>query len=550
MRLLSSTADVPRRILLAGVAAAALLAALLSYALGVLQPLQNAAIDESFTLRGAQAPPAGIVIIAVDNSTLQRIDAQLPLPRSYYARLLDIVHKAGPRLIGLDLQFIGVSSQPSQDRALLSAFVRDGPVLAIVSDAGDGVPAIAGVQAPRGVIAASGAVDIDSDGVLRKLMYRQVTIKTLAIQAAEIVQGRQIPAAAVPGNHAWLDYAGPPGTFPAYPMADVLAGKIPATAFAGKIVLVGVTAPIGKDVFVTSASPLPMAGVEVQANALETVLRGFPLRSSPLIWNLILITAFVLAPVALSLRLSSLLTGLASAALAIVFLGGAELSFGQGIILPVPDPIAGLAIATTGIVAVEGYLERRRRQALEKMLENFYRPAPWAFFLSYRRDQSGFIAKSLRNALMARIGRKNVFFDEKAIAPGQPFPKAITEAIMGCSVMLVIIGPYWLGALDVASGRRRLDDPDDWVRQEVQEGLRNAEAVVVPVLVDGADMPGKDDLPASIQALSDLQAFRLSGDDTPGEVDGLIDGIEQGRLRPPRPAAAPATDVIPLAPGG
>jgi CHASE2 domain-containing sensor protein len=545
----SSTADARRRILLAGVAAVALLAAIAIYALGVFQPLQNAAIDESFTLRGPQAPSAGVVIIAVDNSTLQRIDKQLPVPRSYYARLLDIVHKAGPRLIGLDLQFIGVSSQPAQDSVLLSAFANDGPVLVTVSDAGDGVPAIAGVHDPRGVIAASGAVDTDSDGVLRKLMYRQVTIKTLAIQAAEILQGHQIPATEVPGNHAWIDYAGPPGTFPTYSMADVLAGKIPAAAFAGKIVLVGVTAPIGKDVFVTSASPLPMSGVEVHANALETVLRGFPLRSSPLIWNLILIIAFVLAPVALSLRLSSLLTGLASAALAIVFLGGAELSFGQGIILPIPDPIAGLAISTAGIVAVEGYLERRRRQALEKILENFYRPAPWAFFLSYRRDQSGFIAKSLRNALMARIGRKNVFFDEKAIPPGQPFPKAITEAIMGCSVMLVIIGPYWLGARDTASDSRRLDEPDDWVRHEVEEGLRNTKAVVVPVLVDGAGMPGKNDLPASIQALSDLQAFHLSGDDTAGEVDVLIEGIEQGRLRPPRPAGTPSADVVPLAPG-
>lgn len=540
-------ADAPPRVLLAIVAAVALLAAILIYALGVLQPLQNAAIDESFTLRGPQAPPGNVVIVAVDDSTMQRLDVQLPIPRSYYARLLDTVHKAGPRLVGLDLQFIGKSSQPGQDSALLSAFARDRPVLVTVTDAGAGVPAIVGVRNPAGVILASGAVDTDSDGVLRKLLYRQVTIPTLAIRAAEIAQSRQIPMA--PGNHAWIDYAGPPGTFPTYSMADVLAGKIPAAAFTGKVVLVGVTATIAKDVFVTSASPLPMSGVEVHANALETVLRGFPLRSSSLIWNLVLIAAFVLAPAALSLRLNSLLTSLASAALAIVFLGGAEFAFGQGVILPFPDPIAGLSISTVGVLAVEGYLERRRRQALERTLENFYRPASWAFFLSYRRDQSGYIAKSLRSALIARIGRKNVFFDEKAIAPGQPFPKAITEAIMGCSVMLVLIGPYWLDARDATSSRRRLDEPDDWVRLEVEEGLRNTKAVVIPVLFDGADMPGKTGLPASIQALSDLQAFRLSGDDTTGEVDALIEGVGQGRLSPPRPAAIPATDVVPLAPG-
>ena len=545
MRLSSSTPpDAHRRILLAGVAAVALLAAVLIYALGVLQPLQNAAIDESFTLRGAQAPAGGIVIIAVDNSTLQAIDAQLPIPRSYYARLLDIVHKARPKLIGLDLQFIGVSPLPGQDSALLSAFARDGPVLVAVSDAGVGVPAIAGVRSPTGVIPASGAVDTDSDGVLRKLMYAQVTIKTFAIRAAEIVRGQLVPVAAVPGNHAWIDYAGPPGTFPTYSMADVLDGKIPATAFAGKIVLVGVTAPIGKDVFVTSASPLPMSGVEVQANAIETVLRGFPLQSSALIWNLILIVAFVLVPVALNLRLSSLLAGLSSLALAIVFLGGAELAFGQGVILPFPDPIAGLAISTAGVMAVDGYVERSKRQALEKLLENFLRPAHWAFFVSYRRDQSSFIARSLRTALAARLGSKSVFLDERSIYPGQQFPRQIKEAVLGSSVMLVIIGPYWLDARDAKSGGRRLDEPDDWVRQEVEEGLRHSVAVVIPVLVDGARMPGKNDLPPSIQALSDLQAFPLPGDDLAREVDALIEGIEQGRLSPPRPAGAPAADVV------
>jgi CHASE2 domain-containing sensor protein len=539
MRSWFSTPEAPQRILLAGVAAVALFVAILVYAFGVLQPLQNAAIDESFTLRGAHSAPPGIVIIAVDNSTMQRLDAQLPIPRSYYAKLLDIVHQARPKLIALDLQFIGASPQHSQDTALLSAFARDGPVLVTVTDVGTGVPTIVGVHNPKGVIAASGAVDTDSDGVLRKLMYEQVTIQTFAIQAAEIVNHQQIPATAVPNNHQWIDYDGPPGTFRTYSMVDVLDGSVPASNFADKIVLVGVTATIGKDVFVTSASPLPMSGVEMWANAIDTVLRGFPLRSSALIWNLLLITGFTLIPVALKLRLSSLITGLFSLALAIVFLGGAEFAFGQGVILPFPDPIAGLALSTAGVIAVEGYIERRRRLSLETVLQNFYRPAHWAFFLSYRRDQSGFIARSLRTALATRIGGKNVFLDEKTIPPGQPFPKQITQAIIGCSVMLVIIGPYWLNVRDDDSGERRLDQPGDWVRQEVEEGLRNDKALVVPLLVDGASVPSKADLPPSIQALSDRQAFRLAGDDVPREVDALIERIGQGRLVPPRPVGAP-----------
>ena len=221
-------------------------------------------------------------------------------------------------------------------------------------------------------------------------MYVQVHLQTFAIRAAEMVQGLPMPAARVPGNHAWIDFDGPPGTYRTYSMADVLAGTVPALAFAGKIVLVGITAPIGKDVFTTSASSKPMSGVEVQANSIETVLRGFPLRSSNPILGVALIIALALAPVLLSLRVSSLLVGLSSIALVVLFLGAAELAFAHGLIL------------------------------------------------------------------------------------------------------------------------RRLDNPKDWVRLEVEKGLARPEVAVVPVLVDGATMPASSDLPSSLRPLSDREAFVLA----------------------------------------
>lgn len=534
MRSSSSTHEVSRRWLLIGVALVASLAGIVIYALGALQPLQNAAIDEGFSLQGAHPAPAGIVIVAVDNSTLQRIDSQLPIPRSYYARLLDVLHRAGPRLIGLDLQFIGTSADPGQDRALLGAFVRDAPVLVAVSDTGAGVPAIAGVSNPRGVVPASGAVDIDSDGVLRKLMYVQVRLQTFAIRAAETVRGRPIPAAQVPGNHMWIDFDGPPGTYQAYSMADVLDGTVPSSAFAGKIVLVGVTAPIGKDVFTTSASSKPMSGVEVQANSTETALRGFPLQSANRILPVVLIIVLALAPVLLSFRVSSLLVSLSSIALAILFLGAAELAFAHGLILPVPDPILGLGLATGGVIAVENLVERRKHRLLQAFLDPFVRPSDNAFFLSYRRDQSSFVARSLRSALTARFGDGCVFMDETTIDPGQEWPRKIEEAILGCSALLVIIGPYWLAARDAVSGLRRLDNPRDWVRLEIEGGLVRPQATVIPVLVDGATMPASSDLPPSIQALSDREAFVLAGANLDREVGALIDGILRGQLGPLR----------------
>jgi CHASE2 domain-containing sensor protein len=540
MRSSSSTPEAARKWLLLGVAAVALLTGFLVYALGALQPLQDGAIDEGFALAGAHRPPAGIVIVAVDNATLRRIDAQLPIPRSYYARLLDILHPARPKLIGLDLQFIGTSADPRQDQALLSAFTRDGPVLVSVTDSGTGtgVPTIAGVSNPPGVVAASGAVDTDSDGVLRKLMYVQIRLQTFAIRAAEMVEGRTIPASQVPGNQAWIDYAGPPGTYRTYSMAAVLDGKVPPSAFAGKIVLVGVTAPIGKDVFTTAASQDPMAGVEVQANAIETVLSGFPLRSASAWLVAVLLVALALIPAVLALRAGSLIVVLVAPVLAAAFLGLAVLAFDHALILPVPAPIVVLLIATGGAVAVESLIERRQRRSLDELLRPFLRPGKNAFFLSYRRDQSAFVARQLRTALVARFGEQSVFMDEEAINPGQAWPREIPEAIMGCQAMLVIIGKYWLAAPDAAPGSRRLDDPGDWVRREVEECLARPEAAVIPVLIDGAAMPDRADLPPSLQPLSERQAFSLSGGNLDKEVGALIDGIRRGQLAPLRLASA------------
>ncbi len=97
MRWSKFTTEISRSWLLIGVAVVASLAGIAIYALGALQPLQNAAIDESFSLAGARSAPAGIVIVAVDSYSLGRIDSQLPIPRSYYARLLDFLRSANPR---------------------------------------------------------------------------------------------------------------------------------------------------------------------------------------------------------------------------------------------------------------------------------------------------------------------------------------------------------------------------------------------------------------------------------------------------------------------
>ena len=113
-------------------------------------------------------------------------------------------------------------------------------------------------------------------------------------------------------------------------------------------------------------------------------------------------------------------------------------------------------------------------------------------FISYRRDDAAGYAGRLYDRLAAHFGRDRVFMDVEGIEPGVDFVDAIEGAVGSCEVLIVIIGKDWLAA--DAVGKRRLDDPGDFVRIETAAALaRNIR--VVPVLVDDAEMPRAKQLP-------------------------------------------------------
>jgi hypothetical protein len=128
-------------------------------------------------------------------------------------------------------------------------------------------------------------------------------------------------------------------------------------------------------------------------------------------------------------------------------------------------------------------------------------------FISYRRDDSAGHARLLYDRLSEDIGRDQVFMDI-GIAPSEHFPALIEQALARCDVLLAIIGPNWAGVRD-KTGRRRLHDPEDYVRLEIATALRRRDVAVLPVLVHGARMPDKRDLPDDLQALAGVQAYEL-----------------------------------------
>jgi hypothetical protein len=129
-------------------------------------------------------------------------------------------------------------------------------------------------------------------------------------------------------------------------------------------------------------------------------------------------------------------------------------------------------------------------------------------FISYRREETAYPAGWLFDRLASRYGDGQVFKDVDSIQLGDDFVEVITRAVGSCDVLLVLIGNEWLTITD-AYGRRRLDNPDDFVRLEIEAALtRNVR--VIPILVDGARMPRADELPDNLARLVRRQALDLS----------------------------------------
>jgi len=102
-------------------------------------------------------------------------------------------------------------------------------------------------------------------------------------------------------------------------------------------------------------------------------------------------------------------------------------------------------------------------------------------FLNYRRRDSAPRARNLYHALSARLGTERVFMDTSSLGAGSEFPKEIADALESAQGMLVIIGLGWLTAGD-EFGHRRIDQPNEWVRREIESALARV-VKIIPVLV-------------------------------------------------------------------
>jgi hypothetical protein len=175
-------------------------------------------------------------------------------------------------------------------------------------------------------------------------------------------------------------------------------------------------------------------------------------------------------------------------------------------------------------------------------------------FLNYRRKQAEWPTLRLRDRLIETFGTNRIFTDVDNIQPGQDFTKVLEAAVGTCRVLLAVIGQDWVDALD-EGGRRRLEDPSDWVRVEIESALRRPKVLVIPVLIDGATMPRVDQLPGELAQLSTRQAVEITASGFDNQVTTLITTLQKIFDQPsvqtaetPRPTPAPPFPTVPIAP--
>jgi adenylate cyclase len=281
--------------------------------------LELSARDMSFRLRGTQPYADEIVIVAIDDASLNWVSEQWPWPRARIAEIINWLNEAGAALIALDVFLFDNDPNPENDEALIEALDNAKLSLSVNQIFGDGSLVTHNEPLPvyQEVLDGFGITEIDRDddaivrGVTAYNTFRGDEIYFhWAFEVVRLYKGIAPPREATPesltfdGNKIPLnqqrlflvDYAGPAETYPTYSAAFLPLGDIPPENFKDKIVLIGATSETLQDLYPTPFSATTLTpGVEVVANAVATLLSGNYLRIAPpwVTILLIVVSAFI-----------------------------------------------------------------------------------------------------------------------------------------------------------------------------------------------------------------------------------------------------------------
>nr|MDP8943190.1 CHASE2 domain-containing protein [Actinomycetota bacterium] len=363
-----------RTLLLVSVALGAVAVALGSSALNLLRQPELDTVDARFAIRGVERPPPDLAMVLIDDVTFAELDEQWPFPRSMHGEVMRRLKKAGVKVIAFDVAF-AEESEVDEDNAFFRAVRAAGNVVLSVEEVDDrGRPNLIGGEEFLSYADARAGntrtVRPDSDGIVRRMTHANQGLEGFGVAAAERSTGRQIPASAVGGDTTYIDYHGPPGTIPSASYSRVLEGKVRPGFFRGKTVVIGASATSLHDVHNVSTGE-NMPGPELQANAISTARRGFPLKDAPGALNVALIVLLgLIAPVAsLRLRLwGALVLALATGGL---FAVATQLAFNGGLVLSFLYPMLALVLGLVGALAVYYVTEAFEREQTRDLFARF-----------------------------------------------------------------------------------------------------------------------------------------------------------------------------------
>lgn len=302
-----------RLVLLWGTAVLVLFVQVLALLPNVTTPLERieySVRDVLMRLRGTQETSGDIVIIAIDDFSFNWTGYQWPWPRSYLAEIVNQVNRGGGKVVGLDIFLFEPDPEPENDAAFSTALDEASAAVAVVQifqDNMDGFTVSTLSQPlPSYMEALDGsgitAFARDEDAVVRSVKafetYNDKTYFHWAFEVARLYLGVEPPSnptstgiqfngQTIPlrAGQILINFAGPAQTYPTYSAANVHDGIVleeNPDAFRNKIVLIGATTVTMQDVYPTPFSAqVPTAGVEIVANAIDTLIGGAYLREAP-----------------------------------------------------------------------------------------------------------------------------------------------------------------------------------------------------------------------------------------------------------------------------
>jgi adenylate cyclase len=384
-----------RLVLLAIVALGATGLAIGAYETDLLRSLELSTVNTRFSIRGHRRPPANVVLVQIDETTFDELGLQWPFSRRVDAQVIEAIARDHPRAIAYDVQLTEASacppsktgSQPppgqcpqarADETALLAALegAQGRTVMATTETDGHGNTRFLGSTEGAALLREVGSrpanalLPTDPGGVLRRVSLAVGGLRTLAVASAEVADGRRVHAREFGGGPAWIDYYGPEGTLPAVSFSTVYRGRLPHGFFHNKIVVVGPSAPSLQDVHPTSTAA-KMPGAEVQASAIETILRGLPLRSVGAWLDLALIVLMGFAAPLASLRLGPIATIALAVALAAAFTVAVQIAFDNGRVVAFVYPLGALILSAAGALSVQLVTVAFERERVRDLFSRF-----------------------------------------------------------------------------------------------------------------------------------------------------------------------------------